>query len=438
MGRRPVHVPLRVFLNDRRVGTLSRDASGAVGFAYDAGWLDWPSALPVSLSLPLRESAYRGRPVSAVFENLLPDSATLRRRIAAAVGALGVDAHSLLSVIGRDCVGALQFVPDGAERSPSTSGINGEPLGDVDVETILKGLGQTPLGLAPDDAFRISLSGAQDKTALLRHDGRWLKPHGATPTTHIFKPQIGQLPDGIDLSDSIENEFYCLKLTEAFGLPVNEAHIETFGEMKALVVERFDRRWTRDGRLLRLPQEDCCQALSVSPADKYETDGGPGMVDILRLLSGGDTPSEDQDLFFKAQLIFWLIGATDGHAKNFSVFIGPGGSYRLTPLYDILTAQPSLVLRQLERKRMRLAMAVGDRRHYRVDQITGRHFIQSAMKAGLSKTRVSELIGEVAARAGSALDTVAVSMPPGFPALIHESVRCAVLDRAKNLARNAE
>ena len=117
--------------------------------------------------------------------------------------------------------------------------------------------------------------GAQEKTALLWHGGNWLKPHGTTPTTHLFKKQLGKLPDGIDLSDSVENEFYCLKLAEAFGLPVNNARIQTFGETKALVIERFDRRWTKDGRLIRLPQEDCCQALAVPPTLKYQSDGDP-------------------------------------------------------------------------------------------------------------------------------------------------------------------
>jgi serine/threonine-protein kinase HipA len=198
------------------------------------------------------------------------------------------------------------------------------------------------------------VAGAQEKTALLWHKGKWLKPHGTTPTTHIFKPQIGALPNGIDLSNSVENEYYCLKLAAAFGLPVNHAEIKTFGKTKALVIERFDRLWTKDGRLLRVPQEDCCQALSVPPTRKYQSDGGPGMVKLLDLLKGSDTPADDQAMLLKAQIFFWLIGATDGHAKNFSIFITPGGRYRLTPLYDVLTAQPSLDTGQIQRKQMKL------------------------------------------------------------------------------------
>jgi serine/threonine-protein kinase HipA len=294
-------------------------------------------------------------------------------------------------------------------------------------------LSQAPLGLSRDDAFRISIAGAQEKTALLWHDGRWIKPHGTTPTTHLFKTQIGRLPGGIDLSDSVENEFFCLKLTEAFGLPVNRATIETFGETKALVVERFDRRWTRDGRLLRLPQEDCCQALSIPPTLKYQNEGGPGMADVLNLLRGSDTPLEDQESFLKAQIVFWLMGATDAHAKNFSVFLGPGGSYRMTPLYDIVTAQGALDAHQIERKQMKMAMSVGTSRHYRMDEIHGRHFMQTAMRACLSKKRALALMDELAARAPEALDSATNALPEGFPQTIVDSVSGALQGRLGRL-----
>ena len=280
MKRRPGHVPLRVYLNNRRVGTLHRESSGAIGFNYHEDWLGWEHALPVSLSLPLRETPYRGEAVAAVFENLLPDSDKLRRLVAEKVGARGIDAYSMLARIGHDCAGALQFIPGDDEASDATGKLEGEAVDAETIEKILNGLSQAPLGLIHDDAFRISIAGAQEKTALLYYENRWIKPHGTTPTTHILKTRIGALPGGIDLSDSVENEFYCLKLTEAFGLPVNKAAIETFGETNALVIERFDRRWTEDGRLLRLPQEDCCQALSVPPTLKYQNEGGPGMIEV--------------------------------------------------------------------------------------------------------------------------------------------------------------
>ncbi len=438
MGRRPAHVPLRVYLNSRKAGTLSREASGAIGFVYDDGWLNWEHALPISLSLPLRETPYRGEPVSFVFENLLPDSDKLRRLIAEKVGARGTDAYSMLSKIGHDCVGALQFIA-GDDEAPDANGeVVGEAIDGEDIEGILKRLSQAPLGLTQDDAFRISIAGAQEKTALLLNDGQWFKPHGTTPTTHIIKTQIGELPGGVDLSDSVANEYYCLKLTAAFGLHTNDATVETFGETKALVIERFDRRWTSTGRLLRLPQEDICQARSFPPTLKYQNEGGPGMVDVLNLLEGSDTPGEDQETFLKAQIIFWLIGATDGHAKNFSVFLSPGGSYRMTPLYDILTAQPALNAGHIRHRQMTMAMSAGDNRYYRFDQIHGRHFMQTAMRAGMSKKRAVDIIEAVADQAQEALETTAANLPAGFPEGLVDSVSGAVTQRLRGLNMAAE
>jgi serine/threonine-protein kinase HipA len=423
MPRKRQHTPLRVLLNNRLAGYLVKEPSGAIEFRYDENWLAWDRAFPVSLSLPVREQAYRGEPVVAVFENLLPDSEALRKRVAEKVGAKGSDAYSLLSEIGHDCVGALQFVPDDDHTEYDTSRLSGKTVSDAEIEKILKNLVQAPLGLDRDQDFRISIAGAQEKTALLLHEGKWLKPHGTTPTTHILKTQIGALPNGIDLSNSIENEFYCLKLLEAFGLPVNRADIRTFGKTKALVVERFDRQWTTDGRLLRLPQEDCCQALSVPPSRKYQNERGPGMAHILTLLKASDSPAEDQKTFLKAQILFWLIGATDGHAKNFSIFLGPGGRFRITPLYDVLTAQPSLDANQILRKQMKLAMFVGDKRHYTIEYIQGRHFIQTAECAGLPGAIAADALSEVAGSAEAALKAVEAQLPSDFPKELHSSVQ---------------
>ena len=431
MARKARHPPLRVMLNSRHVGYLRKAASGATEFQYERSWLDWPNTFPVSLSLPLREDQYRGAEVTNVFENLLPDAEPIRRRVAERVGAAGTDAYSLLTAIGRDCVGALQFLTDAEESDPAQQ--EAEPLTDADIEKLLKGLAQAPLGLTRDDDFRISVAGAQEKTALLFKEGAWFKPHGATPTTHIFKPPIGRLPNGIDLTHSVENEHYCLRLVEAFGLPVNQTQMLTFGETKALVVERFDRRWT-SGRLLRLPQEDFCQSLSVPPTRKYQSDGGPTLVDALRLLDGSDNPAEDQAVVLQAQILFWLIGATDGHAKNFSLFLGPGGRYWLTPLYDILTAQPSLDAKQIERRQFRLAMSVGKNRHYLVHEIVGRHFVQTGEAAGLSKKAVMESMTFIADHAEKAIASVEQSLPAGFPLEIHESVSKGLLERRAALA----
>jgi len=433
MPRPRQHIPLRVLLNNRLVGRLQKEPSGAIYFRYDESWLSKGNATPVSLSLPLRDDAYKGERVAAVFENLLPDSEMLRRRVAERVGAKGTDAYSLLSQIGRDCVGALQFIPDGYDAVSDTTDITGKIISNEEIEKLLKNLVRAPLGLDLNQDFRISVAGAQEKTALLRHKGKWWKPHGTTPTTHILKPQIGTLPNGVDLSNSVENEYYCLKLMAAFGLQVNAAEIKVFGKTKTLVIERFDRQRTDKGRLLRVPQEDCCQALSCPPSRKYQNEGGPGMVDILKLLNAGDTPAEDQKAFLKSQILFWLIGGTDGHAKNVSIFLGPGGRFHLTPFYDVLTAQPSLDARQIERKQMKLAMSVGESRHYRIDEIKGRHFTQTVERAGLPGSLAVAALEEVAKAGESAMKKVEKELPSGFPQKIHASVKAALTSRLQSI-----
>ena len=434
MARRRARAPLDVFLNARRVGRLRRLGGGAVDFRYDPGWLGWEHALPISNSLPLREDRYLGDPVIAVFDNLLPDPEPVRRRIAERIGAEGHDAYSLLARLGRDCVGALQILPEGQDPGP-TGTVEGRPADDGEIAEKLRNLAIAPLGLDDDAEFRISIAGAQEKTALLRWKNEWHIPRGATATTHIVKPQIGMLPNGIDLSRSVENEHLCLGLAAALGLPSAATEIADFDGERVLVVERFDRLWTGDGRLLRLPQEDCCQALSVPPSLKYDADGGPGMTDILDLLRGSDDPEADRRLFVKAQIVFWLLGATDGHAKNFSIFLKPGGRFRMTPLYDVMSAQPSVDAGRLRENGFRLALAVGDNRHYAIDTILPRHFAQTAAREGVPAHAIDEICGELAEGAEPAMETVLASLPRDFPADLADSIASGLRRRLRPIER---
>jgi serine/threonine-protein kinase HipA len=432
MARHRAHIPLNVFLNSRLVGRLNRQSSEAIDFRYDPSWLAWEHALAVSLSLPLREDRYIGAPVTAVFDNLLPDSDAIRRRMAEQVHADGADAYSLLAAVGRDCVGALQFLPDGVEPGPAGT-VEGKPVSDDEIAGILGNLTSAPLGLSEDEDFRISIAGAQEKTALLFSQGQWQKPIGTTATTHIFKPQIGRLPSGIDLSRSVENEFLCLKLIRALGIPSAEVDIATFGGKRVLVVERFDRRWTQDGRLLRLPQEDFCQALSVPPSQKYESEGGPGIPTLLNLLKASDAPDEDQAMLIKALVVFWLLGATDGHGKNFSIHLLPGGRFRMTPLYDVVSAQPSVDAGQLPRNKMKLAMAVGNSRHYVVDRIAPRHFVETAARAGVGASVVKKAFDDLRSIGPVAIDAIRNALSPGFPENIANSIIHGFEDRLRQL-----
>lgn len=430
MPRRRRHARLAVFLNTRPVGLLQRQASGAVYFQYDARWLEWDGAMPVSYSMPLREDRYTGNQVVAVFDNLLPDNVDTRRHLAERTHAGGDDAISLLSAIGRDCVGALQFLPEGEEPDPPGA-LKSRPVDDNEISRILSNLNRFPLGVSEADDFRISIAGAQEKTALLRLDGKWRIPNGTTPTTHIVKPQIGFVGGILDLSRSVENQHFCMSLIGALGLPVAKTEVADFGEKRALVVERFDRRWTKDNRLLRLPQEDCCQALSVPSGRKYQSDGGPGIAELAALLKASDTPDDDVRLLLKAQVVFWLLGATDGHAKNFSIHLFPAGRFRMTPLYDVMSVQPAVDAGQIGKNQMRLAMSVGTTRHYTVNTVAPRHFIETAKMCGVPENAMREILDDLAGNATSALETVTDQLPSDFPMEIADAIAGGVLERLR-------
>ena len=427
MPRRRTRIPLNVYLNARLVGQLKRESSGAIEFQYDQTWLDWEHTFPVSLSLPLREDRYAGDRVIAVFDNLLPDSEDIRRRVAARSDADGIDPYGLLAAIGRDCVGALQFLPDGIDPGKAGS-IRAAPISDENIADRLSNLATAPLGIGDDREFRISIAGAQDKTALLHLKGKWHVPHGTTATTHILKPQIGDR-DGRDLTHSVENEHLCMRIVAGLGIPVAQTEIRDFAGVRALVVERFDRQWTRDKRLLRVPQEDCCQALSIPPTRKYQRDGGPGMADIFGFLKGSDDPDNDQLIFLKAQIVFWLLAAVDGHAKNFSVVLHPGGGFQLTPLYDVMSAQHLFDCKQIQRRDMKLAMSVGNNRHYHIHEILPRHYYQTADRAGVPESMVALALDQIGDDLPGAIESACGSLPAHFPADIRDSIAEGALGR---------
>jgi len=444
MSRTKTYAPLHVFMNGRAVGVLTKYPDGATVFLYDPWWLEWEGAMPVSLSLPLQDRGHSGAAVISFFDNLLPDSNAILKSIAERVGAAGTDAYSLLSVIGRDCVGALQFVPEG-EQANAQAEASYEPLSRDDVRDVLLDLKRAPLGIKQEGGFRLSLAGAQEKAAFLWKGEQWCRPIGTMPTTHIFKPQIGVIETStgaIDLSESVENEYYCLELLRAFGLNVAEAAIDQFGEKKVLIVKRFDRIIRKGGGVLRLPQEDMCQALGVPPTVKYQNAGGPRLIDVLNLLSRSDAPLEDKHTVFKAQMLFWLIGATDGHAKNFSIFLRPNNQMTLTPLYDVISAQPMFDARQIPHKDFRLAMSLGRKPHYKILNIQRRHFHQTAIEAGLEDANADgtggfteDVIKDIESRFDQAFDKVLSTLSEDFPIEIHESIKRAATERLEILLK---
>ncbi len=426
---------LTVAMNGIPVGVLQRAQSGAMAFRYSRDWLERPGARALSLSLPLSPSRYQGEVVFNFFDNLLPESAAIRARIQARFRSPSQHPFDLLSSIGRDCIGAVQLYPE-TTKIPDVRSVTATPLAESDVASLLAHYQDSHFQLSGEQDFRISLAGVQEKTALLWHRNQWCLPSASTPTSHIFKLPIGFLGNSnIDLRQSSENEWLCLRVLKAYGLPAANAELARFGEQGVLVVERFDRKWSSDGSwLMRLPQEDLCQSLGVAPALKYESDGGPGIADCMRLLLGSQSPAHDRELFFKAQLVFWLLAAIDGHAKNFSVFLEPGSAYRMTPLYDVISAHPLFDQGSLVPERAKMAMSLkGRHRHYHWARIQPRHFISAAKSVGFPAELVLRLAEDLARKTGTVIQSLEAELPAGFPVQVSESIFSGLDQQAQKL-----
>lgn len=427
-GRRAHSRALSVWANGQRVATWRLPARGPAELVYDDAWLRSDEVRPLSLSLPIRldGAPLKGDAVINYFDNLLPDSEAIRRRIAQRFQTESLDAFDLLQAIGRDCVGAVQLLAE--DESPTdVQTIESTPLTDDDIANLLDQVaGGMPFGSDDDDDFRVSLAGAQEKTALLRHEGRWLRPQGATPTTHILKLPLGLVGNRrADLTTSVENEWLCLRLLQAFGLPVANADITTFGERRVLVVERFDRRLHPAGNwILRLPQEDFCQVNALPPHRKYEQDGGPGVLDLARVLQQSSDARRDIETLLTAQILFWLLAAPDGHAKNFSIHLLRGGQYRLTPLYDVMSIWPveGDGANQWSWYKAKLAMAIsGKTRHYAFREIQRQHFNAMALKCGFGEN-AEPIIERIIGRTPAVIDEVAAQLPADFPPRVAQRI----------------
>ncbi|MFM9926032.1 type II toxin-antitoxin system HipA family toxin [Variovorax sp. H27-G14] len=441
MARTP-HIPtLAIWANGQRVGTWRIPERGADELRYDDAWVSSPAGRPLSLSLPLVGGfIHKGAVVQNYFDNLLPDSLPIRERIASRFRTRTTQPFDLLQAIGRDCVGAIQLL--GEDDTPaSVERIEGEPMSEAGVEKLLQQTvdpGRFAQASAPEDELRISLAGAQEKTALLWHEGQWVRPHGATPTTHILKLPLGLVGHRkADFSTSVENEWLCLNILQEYGIPVPRTAMLQFGAQKVLAVERFDRRLHSSGKWwLRLPQEDFCQALGKPSHLKYEADGGPGMTDLAGVLRSSANAQEDLATLLAVQLLFWMLGAPDGHAKNFSIAWLPMGRYRLTPIYDVMSIWPveGKGPNQFSRHEAKLAMAlIGKSKHYPFKTIQRRHFNAMAQKCHYGPD-AEDIIQRVLADTPGVIERMGARLPPHFPAAVSDKILEGLARCAKVLA----
>ena len=378
---------LIALLDGRDVGTVHYKDS-RLSFTYSDTWRNDPDAYPLSLSMPLGSATHAHARIETFLWGLLPDDDRVLQNWGRRFQVSPKNVFRLISHVGEDCAGAVQFVsPERLETliaEPAAREIRW--LTEQDVAERLRTLrSDHSAWRTASDTGQFSLAGAQPKTAFLFERKRWGVPSGRIPTTHILKPPTGEW-DG-----HAENEHFSLQLARALGLIVPNSSILRIQEQIAIVVERYDRA-RAGGDWLRIHQEDMCQAIGLHPARKYENGGGPGIRRIVELLrEQSSSPEDDIRSFLDAIAFNWLIAGTDAHAKNYSLLLGQNGVVRLAPLYDLASILP---YPSVDISKVKLAMKIGG--EYRLRNIGLRHWQKLATELRLDDAKLIDRIRRMA------------------------------------------
>jgi serine/threonine-protein kinase HipA len=386
---------LIALVENREIGRVRRESNGKLLFTYDEEWRNSAEAFPMSLSMPLGLAEHGNAKIDAFLWGLLPDNERILDQWGRRFHVSSRNAFGLISHVGEDCAGAVQFVlPETVNAIRRQSPADVEWLNATTIAQRLRSLrADHAAWRLPRDTGQFSLAGAQPKTALLFLNGRWGIPSGRIPTTHILKPPTGEF-DG-----HAENEHFCLELARSVGMIAPNSSVMRFENEIAIVIERYDRIRVA-GRLERVHQEDMCQALALPPTRKYESEGGPGVAAIFSLLRTNSTNPEADSLgFLDAVAYNWLIAGTDAHAKNYAILLAAEGQVRLAPLYDLASVLP---YPDFDVHRIRLAMKLGG--EYRLQEIGLRQWRKLAAEVRLDPqqavSRVVEMANAISDRVG--------------------------------------
>ncbi len=404
---------LDVYFRNNKIGLLSQE-KGRMTFRYAEDYLNRDDATALAFSLPLRPEPYDDNEIVPFFSNLLPDEG-VRIRIAEILGISPENTFGLLKAIGEDCAGAVAFFIPGKTPADLLEPIYRE-LSEDEADQILRNLAERPLNIGAED-FHISGAGAQDKLVAMVQNGKVFLPLSGTPSTHIIKPGIERFPE------SVFNEYYCMKLAKICGFDVADCDILTIKGISYYVTGRYDR--IREGKVwTRLHQEDFCQLLGYDPKVKYESEGGPKLLQCFELLRKMEISAADTIAFLDRIIFCFLIGNGDAHAKNFSVIYN-GKRPQLAPAYDLLSTAvyPNLA--------PKLAMKIGGEYNFR--WISPGKFIRMGQKAGLSERIVKKEIQKVTAKVSKHLHVFTEKIHRQHPSGIYQQIQNGIQARMKQL-----
>lgn len=397
---------LHAWTSDRLMGRVVREPRrDRMTFVYDEAWRADATSHPLSLSMALSAASHPHDVISPFLWGLLPDNDGVIRRWGERFHVSPGNVFRLLEHVGEDCAGAVQLIkPErlDAWHARRTSG-RVQWLGDDDIaERLRLLLRDHSASRTGTDRGHFSLAGAQPKTALLYDPkgNRWGVPSGMVPTTHIFKPPAG------DFDGYAENEHFCMMLARSLGLGTATSKIMRFGDVTVIVVDRFDR--ARQGtHVLRIHQEDMCQAMARMPLQKYQNQGGPSAADVMNLIRQHSAARDEDAVRFMDALIYnWLVMGTDAHAKNYAFLIGAGGRVRLAPLYDLSSALP--YPQQVHPRHATMAMKVGGK--YKLREITVREWKKCAEELRFDEDKLLNRIRTMASAMPDAASDVSKSL----------------------------
>lgn len=355
---------LEVWLHHELVGYLYQIESGDINFEYLSA-----ASRPISLSLPRRAQSYSHKECFAYFDGLLPEGDQQRETIGRKFGVNPRNSFRLLQAIGHDCAGAVSFFSPDSRQKKRNDKHAPILVPEGDLEKYILELPKNPLFMNKNNHIRISLAGAQAKGAVIFKDNKIWLPSVNTPTTHILKPAIA------DLDETVENEYFCLKLAKNVGINTPDAFMRTARSTKYLLIERYDRIVANE-HIKRIHQEDFCQALNIASRIKYENDGGPNVKDCTELLFKTTVPAQSRHLFLEMLAFNFLIGNMDAHGKNYSLLHKDDRTIQLSPIYDCSCTS---VYTELSTK---LAMKIGGK--YEAEKIQARHWQRMCQEVGFS------------------------------------------------------
>lgn len=408
---------LNVFLRGVHAGVLDWDsATASMVFSYAPEYLVRDSADALSLSLPLQSEPFNAYETRVFFENLLPPE-VVRRKLEKVLQHDYRNVFAFLKELGGDCAGAISLYPDGVD--PSTAEDRVLELSDEAANDILDALRENPLLQGRIEGYRISVAGAQAKLVARVSDGYVALPLFGSPSTHIVKPPLSVC------AGSVENECFCQRLAAKVGLRAAKADILRLDDRRYYVTERYDRAWA-NGRIVRLLQEDFCQALGVEAEAKYQEDGGPSIARCFCLLRDSGFGFADLDRFLRLCIFNFLIGNADAHGKNFSI-LTTGDGRLLAPAYDEMSTAvyPNVA--------NRLAMSIGGAREFA--DVTRESFAAIAAKCEVNPKLLLSDIDDLSERIGPAADELKAELSDaGNAASIYDDIIAGICRRRRQLA----